>query len=83
MIATAPFGILFRYFGLRYIGWLMISIVGLTSTVTLIQAIELARRAHPTITGIQTQHDFPQCNHIVPTLVGGLDIKNGHRLRRV
>ncbi|PDH57220.1 MAG: hypothetical protein CNE93_05635 [SAR116 cluster bacterium MED-G06] len=45
MIATAPFGILFRYFGLRYIGWLMISIVGLTSTVTLIQAIELARRA--------------------------------------
>ena len=45
MIATAPFGILFRYFGLRYLGWLMISIVGLTSTVTLIQAIELARRA--------------------------------------
>lgn len=45
MIATAPFGILFRYFGLRYIGWLMISITGLTATVTLIQAIELARRA--------------------------------------
>jgi len=45
MIATAPFGILFRYFGLRYLGWLMISIVGLTATVTLVQAIELARRA--------------------------------------
>jgi len=45
MIAAAPFGILFRYFGLRYLGWMMISIVGLTATVTLIQAIELARRA--------------------------------------
>lgn len=45
MIPTPPFGILFRYFGLRYLGWLMISIVGLTATVTLIQAIELARRA--------------------------------------
>jgi len=45
MMATAPFGLLFRYFGLRYIGWLLISIFGLTSTVTLIQAIELARRA--------------------------------------
>ena len=45
MMASAPFGILFRYFGLRYLGWLMISIIGLTSTVTLIQAIELARRA--------------------------------------
>ena len=45
MIAAAPFGILFRYFGLRYLGWLMISIIGLTATVTLIQAIELARRA--------------------------------------
>lgn len=45
MMASAPFGILFRYFGLRYLGWLMISIIGLTSTVTLVQAIELARRA--------------------------------------
>jgi len=45
MIATAPFGLLFRYFGLRYLGWLLVSITGLTATVTLIQAIELARRA--------------------------------------
>ncbi|MGC6454073.1 MAG: LptF/LptG family permease [Candidatus Puniceispirillaceae bacterium] len=45
MIGAAPFGIMFRYFGLRYLGWLMVSIIGLASTVTLIQAIELARRA--------------------------------------
>lgn len=45
MNGTAPFGILFRYFGFRYLGWVFASIVGLTATVTLIQAIELARRA--------------------------------------
>jgi len=45
MIASAPFGIMFRYFGLRYLSWQLISLVGLTATVTLIQAIELARRA--------------------------------------
>ena len=45
--------------------------------------IELASRAYPTVAGIEAQHNFPQRNHIVPTLIGGLDIKNGHRLRRV
>ena len=45
MIGAAPFGILFRYFGFRYLGWVFASIAGLTATVTLIQAIELARRA--------------------------------------
>ena len=38
--------------------------------------IELAGRTHSAITGIQTQLDFPKRNHIVPALVGGLDLKN-------
>ena len=45
MNSTAPVGILFRYFGFRYLGWVFASVMGLTATVTLIQAIELARRA--------------------------------------
>ena len=45
MIAAAPLGILFRYFGFRYLGWVFVSVLGLSATVTLIQAIELARRA--------------------------------------
>mgnify|MGYP006200964141 CR=1 FL=1 len=44
MSTAANFGILFRYFGFRYLNWTLASIVGLTATVTLIQAIELARR---------------------------------------
>ena len=45
MNSMATLGILFRYFGFRYLGWVFASIMGLTATVTLIQAIELARRA--------------------------------------
>ena len=44
MSGVANFGILFRYFGFRYLNWVLASIIGLTATVTLIQAIELARR---------------------------------------
>ena len=44
MNGAANFGILFRYFGFRYLNWVLASIIGLTATVTLIQAIELARR---------------------------------------
>ena len=42
MNGAANFGILFRYFGFRYLNWVLASIIGLTATVTLIQAIELA-----------------------------------------
>ena len=44
MNGAANFGILFRYFSFRYLNWVLASIIGLTATVTLIQAIELARR---------------------------------------
>ena len=44
MSGVANFGILFRYFGFRYLNWVLASIIGLTATVTLIQSIELARR---------------------------------------
>lgn len=38
-------GTLFRYFGSRYLAWVMASGVGLTIVVSLIQAVELARRS--------------------------------------
>ncbi len=45
MIGTAISGTLFRYFGGRYAGWILASGVGLTLVVSLIQAVELARRS--------------------------------------
>ena len=45
--------------------------------------IEIPSRAHTAIAGIKAQHDFPQRNHVVPALVGGLNFKNGHRPRRL
>ncbi|MEL0196345.1 MAG: LptF/LptG family permease, partial [Rhodobiaceae bacterium] len=45
MIGTAISGTLFRYFGGRYVGWILASGVGLTLVVSLIQAVELARRS--------------------------------------
>ncbi len=38
------FGILFRYFGTRYLLWVAIAIAGLTAIVSLIQTVELMRR---------------------------------------
>ena len=38
------FGILFRYFGARYLTWVAIAVAALTSIVSLIQTIELMRR---------------------------------------
>ena len=45
--------------------------------------IEIPSRAHAAIAGIKAQHDFPQRNHVVPALIGGLNFKNGHRPRRL
>ena len=45
MIRTGVSGTLFRYFGGRYAAWVLASGVGLTIIVSLIQAVELARRS--------------------------------------
>ena len=40
----APFGTLFRYFALRFAGWVSLCLFGLVSIISLIQTIELVRR---------------------------------------
>ena len=45
MIGTATSGTLFRYFGGRYAAWILASGIGLTIVVSLIHAVELARRS--------------------------------------
>ena len=44
MSQFAPFGTLFRYFALRFAGWVCLCLVGLVSIISLIQTIELVRR---------------------------------------
>ncbi|NBP49280.1 MAG: LptF/LptG family permease [Alphaproteobacteria bacterium] len=44
MSQFAPFGTLFRYFALRFVGWIALCLFGLASIISLIQTVELARR---------------------------------------
>ena len=44
MTQIAPFGTLFRYFALRFAGWVCLCLFGLVSVISLIQTIELVRR---------------------------------------
>jgi lipopolysaccharide export system permease protein len=44
MSQFAPFGTLFRYFALRFAGWICLCLFGLISIISLIQTIELVRR---------------------------------------
>ena len=44
MSQFAPFGTLFRYFALRFAGWVCFCLFGLVSIISLIQTIELVRR---------------------------------------
>ncbi len=44
MSQFAPFGTLFRYFALRFAGWICLCLFGLVSIISLIQTIELVRR---------------------------------------
>ena len=44
MSQFAPFGTLFRYFALRFAGWVCLCLFGLVSIISLIQTIELVRR---------------------------------------
>ena len=44
MSQFAPFGTLFRYFALRFAGWVSLCLFGLVSIISLIQTIELVRR---------------------------------------
>ncbi len=39
---------------------------------------KLPRRANTTLAGIQSQHNFPQRNKIVPALIGGFNFENRH-----
>ncbi len=44
MSQFAPFGTLFRYFALCFVGWIALCLFGLASIISLIQTVELARR---------------------------------------
>ena len=44
MSQFAPFGTLFRYFALRFAGWVCLCLFGFISIISLIQTIELVRR---------------------------------------
>ena len=44
MSQFAPFGTLFRYFALRFVGWITLCLLGLAAIISLIQTIELVRR---------------------------------------
>ena len=44
MSQFAPFGTLFRYFALRFVGWVTLCLLGLASIISLIQTVELVRR---------------------------------------
>ena len=44
MSQFAPFGVLFRYFALRFAGWVCFCLLSLVSIISLIQTIELVRR---------------------------------------
>ena len=68
MIRTGISGTLFRYFGSRYLAWIMASGVGLTIIVSLIQAVELVRRS----SNRQTADDVSILNLVllnIPTVI--------------
>ncbi|MDC0649813.1 LptF/LptG family permease [Alphaproteobacteria bacterium] len=44
MSQFAPFGTMFRYFALRFVGWITLCLLGLASIISLIQTVELIRR---------------------------------------
>jgi len=44
MTSFFPFGTLFRYFALRYLGWVTLCLAALTGMVSIIQTVELIRR---------------------------------------
>ena len=44
MSQFAPFGTLFRYFALRFVGWITLCLLGLASIISMIQTVELMRR---------------------------------------
>ena len=44
MSQFAPFGTLFRYFALRFVGWITLCLLGLVSIISLIQTVEIVRR---------------------------------------
>ena len=44
MSQFAPFGTLFRYFAMRFVGWITLCLFGLAAIITLIQTVELIRR---------------------------------------
>ena len=68
MIRTSVSGTLFRYFGGRYLAWVVASGVGLTIVVSLIHAVELARRSSTK----QTAEDISVLNLVllnIPTVI--------------
>ena len=58
MSQFAPFGTLFRYFALRFIGWVCLCLFSLVSIISLIQTIELVRRV-----SVLTR-DLPDLNYL-------------------
>ena len=44
MSQFSPFGTLFRYFAVRFVGWITLCLLGLASIISLIQTVELVRR---------------------------------------
>lgn len=68
MIRAGVSGTLFRYFGGRYLAWVLASGIGLTIIVSLIQAVELARRSSTR----QTAEDVSILNLVllnIPTVI--------------
>ena len=44
MSQFTPFGTLFRYFAMRFVGWISLCLLGLAGIISLIQTVELVRR---------------------------------------
>jgi len=63
MSQFVPFGTLFRYFALRFLGWVLLCLFGLASIISLIQTIELVRRV-----SVLTR-DVPDVNFIEMALL--------------
>ena len=68
MSQFAPFGTLFRYFALRFAGWVCFCLFGLVSIISLIQTIELVRRVSvltrtvPDINYVGMGFENPECH---------------------
>ena len=57
MSQFTPFGTLFRYFALRFIGWISLCLFGLAAIISLIQTVELIRRVS-NLGGIKPEVNF-------------------------